>query len=71
MVPVLVFFGVATLVGGLILVFVRLRLRAVARRPDASDAEVCELQHANRISSAAVVAAVIGLVVVAVLFVVI
>ncbi|MFL6181024.1 MAG: hypothetical protein ACJ73J_01840 [Actinomycetes bacterium] len=61
MVPVLVFFGIATLVGCLVLAIVRLRLRASAQRPEASDAELCELKQANRISSVAVVASLGGL----------
>ncbi len=61
MVPVLVFFAVATLVGCLLRGIVELRLRAVARRDDASDGELCELEQANRISSVAVVVSLIGL----------
>ena len=61
MVPVLVFFGVATVVGLLILGVVRLRLRAAARQPDVSDGELCELRSANRISSVAVLASLLGL----------
>jgi len=70
MVPVLVFFGVATLVGCLILVIVRLRLRAAARQPEVSDGELCQLQQANRISSVAVIASLVGLAVVGLVFVV-
>ena len=61
MVPILVFLGVATLIGFLIQGFVGLRLRAAARRPDASDGELCQLRQANRISSVAVVASLVGL----------
>ena len=61
MVPVLVFFGVATLFGFLLWGFVGLRLRAVARQPDVSDGELCELKQANRITSVAVVASLVGL----------
>lgn len=61
MVPVLVFFGVATLVGCVLLAIVGLRLRAAARRPEASDAELCELKQANRITSGAVIASLVGL----------
>ncbi len=61
MVPALVFFGIATLVGCVILAIVWLRLRAAARQPDVSDADLCELKQANRISSMAVLASVIGL----------
>lgn len=64
MVPALVFFGVATLVGCLLLGIVALRLRAVARQPDVSDAELCELKQANRITSVAVIASLVGLAVV-------
>jgi hypothetical protein len=70
MVPALVFFGVATLVGCLLLVIVGLRLRAVARQPDVSDAKLCELKQANRITSAAVIASLVGLAVVALAYVV-
>jgi hypothetical protein len=69
MVPALVFFGVATLVGCLILGFVWFRLRAAARRPDVTDAELCELKQANRISSLAVVASLAGLAVVGLAYV--
>jgi hypothetical protein len=61
MVPVLVFFGVATLVGLLIGGFVRWRLRSLAGERDASDPEVCQLRQASRISSAAVIASLVGL----------
>ena len=61
MMPVLVFFGVATLIGCLIRGIVGLRLRAVARQPDVSDGELCELKQANRITSVAVVASLVGL----------
>ena len=64
MVPVLVFFGVATVVGFLIRGIVGLRLRAAARQPDVTDGDLCELRQANRISSVAVVASVVGLAVV-------
>jgi hypothetical protein len=64
MVPALVFFGVATLIGCLIGGIVRLRLRAAARQPDVSDGELCELRQANRITSVAVVASLVGLAVV-------
>jgi hypothetical protein len=59
--PVLIFFGVAALVGCLILASVRLRLRAAARQPDVSDDDLCQLRQANRISSAAVAASLVGL----------
>ena len=64
MVPVLVFFGVAALVGCLIRAIVGMRLRAVSRQPDVSDGELCQLQQANRISSVAVIASLIGLVII-------
>jgi hypothetical protein len=64
MVPALVFFGIATLVGCLIAGVVRLRLRAASRKPDATDADLCELKQANRITSVAVVASLVGLAVV-------
>jgi hypothetical protein len=61
MVSALVFFGVATLIGCLFRGIAGLRLRAVARRPDVSDGELCELRQANRITSVAVVASLVGL----------
>ncbi|HEY6533421.1 MAG TPA: hypothetical protein VIY72_14025 [Acidimicrobiales bacterium] len=64
MVAVLVFFGVATLFGFLFRGVVGLRLRAVARQPDVSDRELCELKQANRITSAAVIASLVGLAVI-------
>lgn len=69
MVPALVFFGIATLAGCVILAIVWLRLRAAARQPDVSDADLCELKQANRISSMAVLASVIGLAVVGLAYV--
>lgn len=70
--PVLVFFGIAVLVGCLIRGIVELRLRrAVARQPDPADAEVCQLEQANRITSVAVVASLVALAVVAVVYVVV
>ena len=70
MVPVLVFFAVATVVGCLIGGIVRLRLRAAARQPDASDGELCQLRQANRITSAAVIASLVGLAVAGLAFVI-
>jgi hypothetical protein len=70
MVPVLVFFGVATLVGCLFRGIVGLRLRAVARQPDVSDGELCELEQANRITSVAVLASLVALAVVGLAYVV-
>ncbi len=59
--PVLVFFGLATLVGCLIRGTVRLRLRAIARQPGVSDGDLCQLRQANRVSSFAVIASLVGL----------
>ncbi len=69
MVPVLVFLGVATLFGCLFRVVVWLRLRRVASQPDVSDVELCELKQANRITSVAVVASLVGLAVVGLAYV--
>ena len=68
--PILVFFGIAILVGCLIRVIVGLRLRAAARQPEVTDGELCELRQANRISSVAVVASLVGLAVVGLAYVV-
>lgn len=64
MVPVLVFFGIATLVGLLLRGIVSLRLRTAARQPDASDGDLCQLRQANRITSVAVVASLVALAVI-------
>jgi hypothetical protein len=64
MAPLLVFFGVATLFGCLIRAVVGRRLRAAARQPDVSDGELCELEHANRITSVAVTTTLVALAVV-------
>ena len=64
MIPVLVFLGVAALIGCLLRGIVWLRLRAAARRSDVSDGDLCELKQANQITSAAVVASLVGLAVV-------
>ena len=69
MVPVLVFFAVATLVGCLIRAVVMLRLRAAARQPDVSDGDLCQLRQANRISSMAVVVSLVAFVAIGVAFV--
>jgi len=61
MVPALVFFGVAALFGCLFRGIVWLRLRSVARRSDVSDGELCELKQANRITSIALIASLVGL----------
>jgi hypothetical protein len=71
MTPVLVFFGVAALIGLLIRAIVGLRLRAAARHPDVSDGELCQLQQANRISSVAVIASLVGLAVIGLAYVVV
>ena len=70
MVPVLVFFGVATLFGCLLRGIVGLRLRAVARQPEVSEGELCQLKQANRITSVAVIASLVGLAVVGLAYVV-
>jgi len=70
MVPVLVFFCVAALFGCLFRGVVGLRLRAAARQPDVSDGELCQLRQANRITSVAVIASLVGLAVVALAYVV-
>ena len=69
MVPVLVFFAVATLAGCLIRGVVLLRLRAAARQPDVSDGDLCQLRQANRISSIAVVVSLVAVVILGVAFV--
>jgi predicted signal transduction protein with EAL and GGDEF domain len=68
--PILVFFGIAILVGCLIRGIVGLRLRAAARQPEVTEGELCELRQANRISSVAVVASLVGLAVVGLAYVV-
>lgn len=70
MVPVLVFFGVATLIGCLIRGIAELRVRAVARQPDADDGDLCELRQASRISSIGIIASLAGLAVVGLAYVV-
>ena len=61
MAPVLAFLGIATLIGCLIRAVGELRLRAAARQPDVTDGDLCSLQRANRITSATIVASVVGL----------
>lgn len=61
MVPALVFFGIATLFGFLFRGIIGVRLRAASRQPDVSGGELCELRQANRITSAAVLASLVGL----------
>lgn len=63
----LVFFGIATLVGCLLRGVIALRRRSAARRPGVSGADVCQLEHARRITSVAITAsltclALVGLV---------
>lgn len=70
MVRVVVFFAVAVLVGSVIRGVVGWRVRAVARRPDVSDADLCELTQARRISSVALTASLVGLVAVGLAYVV-
>jgi len=70
MVPVLVFFGIATLFGCLFRGIVWLRRRAVARQPDMPEGELCELKQANRITSVAIIASLVGLAVVGMAYVV-
>ena len=70
MVPVLVFFGVASLVGLVIRATVGLRLRAATRRPDVADGDLCQLEQANRISSVAVIASLLGIVILGLAFVI-
>ena len=70
MVPVLVFLGIAALIGCLIRGVVQLRLRSAARQPDVSDSDLCQLRQANRISSVAVVASLVGLAVAGLAYVV-
>ena len=71
MAPVLVFLGIAALVGCLIRVGVEVRLRAASRRPDVTDGDLCELKQANRISSLAVAASVAGIAAVGLVYVVV
>ena len=66
MAPVIVFFGIATLIGCLVWAIVRSRLRAAARRPDVSEGDLCQLEQANRYTSVAIVASLAGLVAVGV-----
>lgn len=68
--PVLVFLAVATIFGCLLEALVRLRLRFATLRGDAADAELCELRHARRITSAMVVASLVSLAAVGVLYLV-
>ena len=70
MVPVLVFFGIAALFGCLCRGIVGLRLRAMARQPDVTDGELCQLEQANRITSVAIVASLVSLAVIGLAYVV-
>ena len=62
MAPVLVFFGVAVLVGCVIRGVGELRLRKASRQPGVTEAEMCSLRRANKISSTTLVASLVGLV---------
>lgn len=64
MVRVVVFFVVAALVGTVIRGVVGWRVRAATRRPDVSDADLCQLTQAHRISSVALIASMAGLAIV-------
>lgn len=70
MVRLLVFFGIAALIGCAIWVVVARRLRAAARQPDVAEGDLCQLEQAHRISSVAVVASLVGLALVGLLYVV-
>ena len=59
--PLLVFFGIAALFGCLFRGIAWLRLRTAAQQPDVSEAELCELRQANRITSVALIASLVGL----------
>ena len=61
MVPVLIFFGIATVIAGVLWGILGLRLRAAARRPDVSDDDLCQLRQANRVSSFLVRVSLVGL----------
>jgi hypothetical protein len=66
---VVVFLGVAVVAGCLIRAFVALRRRVVARRPGATEQQICSLDQAGRISSKAVVASLVCLAVVGLAYV--
>jgi hypothetical protein len=68
MVPVLVFFALATLFGLLFRAIVGLRLRAAARQPEVSDQDLCQLEQANRITSVATIASLVGVAVLGLAF---
>lgn len=59
--PVVVFFGIAAVVGCALLGVVRWRLAATARQVDASDDQLCQLQQASRITSVGVVVSLTAL----------
>jgi hypothetical protein len=63
--PLLVFFGIAALFGCLFKLVASLRLRAAAQQPGVTEGELCELRQANRITSNALVASLVGLALVA------
>jgi hypothetical protein len=63
-VPALVFFGVATLFGLLIRGMVQLRLRSAAGQADSSDEDLCKIKQAQGITSLALLASLVGLIVV-------
>jgi hypothetical protein len=65
MMPVFVFFGIAALIACLLRGILGLRLRAAARQSDVSGPDSCALKQANRITSVAVVASLVGLAVLA------
>lgn len=57
----LAFFGIATLIGCVIRGVGELRIRIAARRPNTTEADLCSLERANRISSVTVLCALAGL----------
>ena len=70
MAPVLVFFGVATLVACLIRGIGELRIRAAARQPDVTDGDLCSLRKTNRISSVTIRLSLLGVAVLGVAYLV-
>ncbi|MHB1139158.1 MAG: hypothetical protein ACYC2O_09405 [Microthrixaceae bacterium] len=71
MLPVLVFFGVATLIGCLLRGIVWFRLRSAARQPGVSDGDLCQLEQANRITSVSVVVSLVCLAVLVAAYVIV
>lgn len=59
--PVIVFFGVATLVGGVARGFLGLRRHAVTHRAEVSEGDLCRLDQAGRVTSVTVIASVAAL----------